>query len=97
MVERRGEDRVGGEVVHLVRPVIPKDLFDTVLIEQIVLDDFDPVEEMADPVDVDGVAVRNRADHPVPLVQEELGKVRPVLTADTQNEYARHLGFPLDV
>lgn len=93
LLERRCEDRIGGEVVYLVGMVIAKDLFEAVLVEQIILDDLDPAKEMPDPVDVDGIAVRHRADHPVPFVQEELGKIRPVLAADACDQRGGHYLF----
>ena len=94
-MERGGQERVGGEIVHLVGAVNAKYVFETVLVEKVVTDDLDPVEKVPDPVDVGGGVVGHRSDDPVPFSQEEFGQIRSILAADSRDQCSGHREDPL--
>ena len=85
-----GDVGLGGQVVHLVRLVILEHHREGVLVQQVGRDDLDPVEQVVDPLVAVVAGTAHHPDHVVPLVQEQLGQVGPVLSGHSGDERLRH-------
>ena len=79
-----------GEVVDLVGPRLLQHLGEGVLVEQVGGHDLDPVEEVLDALVAVVAGAAHHADHLVPLGQEDLGEVGPVLAGHAGDEGLRH-------
>ena len=86
LVPRRLHERLGGQVVDLGRPVIAQDVDQGDLVEQVPRDQLDPVLDVRDALEVQRARAPDHTDDGVPLVEEELGQVRPVLAGDAGDQ-----------
>ena len=90
--ERRLHERLGGEVVHLVGPVLAQDRDERGLVEQVarrgVRVEHDAVLQVGDALEVRGALAAHHADHLVALVEQQLGQVRAVLAGDAGDQGA---------
>jgi hypothetical protein len=77
-----------GEVVHLVWPVLAQHASDRVGIEQIGVDELDPLANRCEVV-VGPCCVAYDADDVVAAAEQQLREIRAVLTADPGDERAR--------
>ena len=74
------------EVVHLCRARLLERLGERRRIEQVGLDERDPVGQMADPLEVLGRGPSHHSVDLVALVEEELGEVGAVLAGDAGDQ-----------
>jgi len=79
-----------GEVVDLVRLVPPKDLLKAGFVQQVVLHHLDILPDMSDTVEISPVEVSDSPNHPIAFLQEEPGKVCPVLSGHARDQSSRH-------
>ena len=82
LAERGLHERLGGQVVHLHRPVQSQGLDEGGLVEQVAAHDGDLVLEMGDALEADHAGPPDQTHHLVARVEQELSQVGAVLARD---------------
>ena len=81
-----GHEALRAEVVDLGRARLLERLGERRRIEQVGLDERDPVGQMVDPLEVLGRGAADHPEHLVTLVEEEIGQVGAVLAGDAGDQ-----------
>ena len=84
--QRGLHEGLGGQVVHLVGRLLPQDVDQRHLVEQVAGHEGDAVLEVGDALEVDRRGAPDHADDLVALVEQELGQVGAVLAGDAGDE-----------
>ena len=74
------DEGLRGQVVDLTRPVVPQDVDQRDLVEQVARHQLQPVLNVGDALEVEGARAPDHPDHLVALLKEEFGQVRTILS-----------------
>src|SRR5690606_18662510 len=88
------DEALGGEIVHLVRRAVGHRLDERVLVEQVGGDELYSVHQVPDSLVRRGGAAPHDADHPVSLLEKELGEVGAILPGDPCYQRGTHSVSP---
>ena len=90
LVPRRRHEALGGEVVHLGRSDGAERLHERGLVQEIALDDLDPVADVGDPLVRRGAGTPRHPHDAISLLEQELGEVGAILAGDPGDEGCLH-------
>jgi hypothetical protein len=79
-------ERLRRKIVDFVRRDRVDDRGDRALIEEVAREDLHVVDDVLDPFVHLGARTARHPDDAIPLLQQELGEIRAVLTRDSGNE-----------
>ena len=80
------DERLRRQVVDLMRPVVPQDVDQRDLVEQVARHQLQPVLNVGDALEVERARAPDHADHLVALFKEEFGQVRAILPGHARDQ-----------